>query len=1052
MAANNTVAGQEPDPCFNYVEIDEVIRSTAHKTDRSLGYSYLLCDDNLLYQWYRFVSAAGGRLATDENIPDEYTCGTHVPIYMIGNHPESDVIEERTVREDFSGLSWTIDVKKCDGFYVYKLISVDNCAMAYCAGSEERCPTGENSPTGFTPGCTSIYPKILKGPIIINEILLNKERNLNFPAFHCSFESELDEHRTELYEIDWYVDGILVLTDSLTKTDNVDGEFRSTLSEFQFPSLNPCTYEEGMYHLGQTLRCAVTSRFESGNVTSPMKYSDYYYAGIRANDSVVYLEENGDPQSIYLYTTVYVKCDPGGSDTCDVSAWLKSNPKDKLGDHCRVDFHSNEDMGILKEFRIAYRYDQEHSEKNPQETYILEFDEFIKFNPFYFSCHRPTYVTVQRRDKPSASCIAWGDPHYTTFNKRVYDWYGTGDYVMVKPREGVNNHNFTVHARLRKCNSASSWNPSCNCAIAVREGNEVAIVDLCGGPQKPPLIKVYRDPQNCNTAFQVTISQDGSELRINTPSGQRVRATLYTSYYTNVYIDVNGGMSDKIEGLCGLFNDSPLDDFDYFDKDSESWKRDNCGGYTQCLPIEFPNSYRLAQGTSLFYPDNRPTPGEAESDDYPRCECKKDEDEGIIAICTGSGKPMGGYSGGKEVTTCEDVFRKRRAVDEGYNDDDEYDPYQYEFDDNDNEFDARNLTWPTPSGISEEEAIQRCNNALNQSNIIGTCVDLDAVNDLINSSVDDCVFDILVMDDFTSVDIIRTTIEGACLFEFYSNVSLWEPNDDGELAPPTSVVNAVCPNHCSSHGQCGMDGNCTCDEGYTAVDCSIEIGVPPVVNKILSGDLCDVKTRPCERVSIQASGLLNSEDLTCIVKDFKYLSDSLSWEETGKIWKTSADFFTAYQAYCYLPLTEIHKRSLPDSLTTVMYKAFGISLSNDGEVESNQVFLKIFDSLCVNCTSTGDCFQKENTCLIDSKCYTANEINPADECISCLPDVSINSWSPLTSGACEHINQTQTETVIDFEDVEKNQWYIPVIAVFTSVFGALLIAAVMYCFWKQWIL
>ena len=50
---------------------------------------------------------------------------------------------------------------------------------------------------------------------------------------------------------------------------------------------------------------------------------------------------------------------------------------------------------------------------------------------------------------------------------------------------------------------------------------------------------------------------------------------------------------------------------------------------------------------------------------------------------------------------------------------------------------------------------------------------------------------------------------------------------------------------------------------YIGVDCSINVKDPPVLYSAMFGDVCDVRNRTCNRVTLFASGFLISSNLTC---------------------------------------------------------------------------------------------------------------------------------------------------------------------------------------------
>ena len=123
---------------------------TIKDSRRSVGYissnteTYRLCDRNLLKDnaWYRFSSVAGGEMPTTK--PSLKKCGTYIPIWMNGSHPTiNDGVVPRKACANIPfkspvgcGYSYSIQVRNCSGYYIYKLKAPQHCLLAYCAGSK----------------------------------------------------------------------------------------------------------------------------------------------------------------------------------------------------------------------------------------------------------------------------------------------------------------------------------------------------------------------------------------------------------------------------------------------------------------------------------------------------------------------------------------------------------------------------------------------------------------------------------------------------------------------------------------------------------------------------------------------------------------------------------------------------------------------------------------------------------------------------------------------------------------------------------------------------
>ena len=132
-----------------------------------------------------------------------------------------------------------------------------------------------------------------------------------------------------------------------------------------------------------------------------------------------------------------------------------------------------------------------------------------------------------------------------TFEGRRYDLYNTvGTFLLF---QGTDNHE--SHVRLWNCNSSSSSeenNVSCACGLVVREGNEVAQVDMCNNNNnnkdldyKLPTVRLE---SLTGTSVQTRVSEmrGGRSLRFEFRSG-RVLTVHLEAWGISLTLQVTGG-------------------------------------------------------------------------------------------------------------------------------------------------------------------------------------------------------------------------------------------------------------------------------------------------------------------------------------------------------------------------------------------------------------------------------------------------------------------------------------------------------------------------------
>ena len=116
--------------CSSYTFLMESSRARTYY-NRSIP---SLCDANIS-GWYRLSGKAGGQMAL--SCVNKGHCGTDAPRWLIGAHPTVDdgVVQHEVCFSSFGNCcyySTKINVRNCEGFYVYRLQRPPHCYLRYC--------------------------------------------------------------------------------------------------------------------------------------------------------------------------------------------------------------------------------------------------------------------------------------------------------------------------------------------------------------------------------------------------------------------------------------------------------------------------------------------------------------------------------------------------------------------------------------------------------------------------------------------------------------------------------------------------------------------------------------------------------------------------------------------------------------------------------------------------------------------------------------------------------------------------------------------------------
>ncbi|XP_042201484.1 zonadhesin-like [Callorhinchus milii] len=167
-------------------------------------------------------------------------------------------------------------------------------------------------------------------------------------------------------------------------------------------------------------------------------------------------------------------------------------------------------------------------------------DEYCGDKDGVYGCHL----------KGSSTCTASGDPHYTSFDKKKFNFHGNCTYVMSQTCNSTQTP-FSVYASNEHRNGKKT--------VSYVKAVYVQVYGITVSILKKKVVQVNGKTVTVpiNPVREVTIKPSGKHVVVQTDFGLIVR---YDGKH-HMDIKVPSNYADELCGLCGDYNGSPSDDF-----------------------------------------------------------------------------------------------------------------------------------------------------------------------------------------------------------------------------------------------------------------------------------------------------------------------------------------------------------------------------------------------------------------------------------------------------------------------------------------------------------
>ncbi|XP_076103011.1 von Willebrand factor D and EGF domain-containing protein-like isoform X2 [Mytilus galloprovincialis] len=991
------------DPCTNHVtKQNQESRSSENQLDMSTETP--INDVMLTDGWYRIVSSNGDDMPTEP--PASLKCGTWYPIWLNDTLPlaTDGIVTKKVCLRSFKSEcsnSWNIEIKKCDTYYVYNLISSITENSAYCfVDFPVKNVTKAEVIVDLVPG-PKVHPWF--------EFSLAT-------AFTCKFDEVFgDDGGVFVYDVHWYINDQSVILHTGIEYSNI-GNTNLTESDWI-----------GKHRLNMVVRCSVRLRYNVGLTPGHVVNSASFAAGIYPEKYEYQVKENQEieiklintmPVGCFGYTDSARKgcayklrlaqpkyqknCDQNNCDICDGTVQPGELSFERADCSYNITSATWDQPLILKvtgyvngqyDYVDRTTYLKVLSQEN---NYYVDKDIFA-----WDDVQIPEIKIIVTDDEHQMSgrvCESFNDPHFYTSDRYRWDDYKPGEYILYKHKTKP----YQVNALYGICNNGIA---NCNCGVAIRSGHSMFVMRTCDYITQyetrthSPTIEM----RTCDDSSMI-IKENGGTYTVTLPIGTEIKFSTSSGWGHDQfigYIHVKPSLLDvkNSEGLCGYVSAGSKDTSDDF-----TLRNGTILATTSANWEAFAENWRVSDAERFFVDHPIALSQAINLQQYCICETEEDSGtplnefaykcglEGPLKSCLAQTADAGNFH-----TTCSSSRRRRSAgrhhiITKSLTDSDDIIDNREMYIAPDSELSAVETKhideWP--GDWTETKAREVCQSSITKS--VGDEI-LETSHTKSDGYIETCMFDIKLAGDIRFLEATVSSLQEVAISEISRNVSLFIKDNatETDTANATTsntkksigemLLGGLCKNDCSNNGVC-QKGVCICNHGFGKQDCSEDLTLPPRNITIPMNGICNTRDRLCAKTNIQ--GVFNSRNITCRSRHLEILKDG-NWRYISDYQTYDGQYRNSYLVSCELPTDRRKRRSTSESIIADGYE---ISLSTDGNNFGDSVKIMIYDLECFSC------YMENNTCTELDSCPLETTTEATTEPLSSTsPPISISNTS-----------------------------------------------------------